>query len=73
MSIDMTIKCPYCGTHDINYFSERICEKVSLELSKDHFIILKFMEFDNRIKRLENNGKKEMESSREGSNDEKDD
>ena len=51
---DMSIKCPYCGTHDM-LFSEPTCEKTSNILNKDYFIILKLKEYDKRIKELENN------------------
>ena len=51
---DISIKCPYCGTHDMK-FSDPNCGKTGNELNKDYFIILKFMELDNRIKELENN------------------
>lgn len=58
---DMSIKCPYCGTHQLSY-SDPVCEKTSNELNKDYFIILKFMELDSRIKELENNEKKDEEN-----------
>ena len=51
---DMSIRCPYCGTHDIS-FSNLNCPVSSNELNKDHFIMLKFKELDKRIKELENN------------------
>ena len=55
---DMSIKCPYCGKHEI-WFSEPTCVETSNILNKEYFIILKLQEYDKRIKELENNEGKE--------------
>lgn len=57
---DMSINCPFCGSHEL-FFSNPICEKSANEVDKNIFIILKFEEFDKRIKELENNERKEKE------------
>jgi len=53
---DTSIKCPFCGGHDMKY-SSMSCPKYKREINEKTFIILKFTELDNRIKELENNEK----------------
>jgi len=49
---DMDILCPTCWKHRLKY-SDPTCPRSRETLNEKYFIILKFMELENKIKELE--------------------
>ena len=49
---DAEVTCPFCGEHKISY-SKPSCPKFGQSIDERYFVILKFMELEYKIKKLE--------------------